>query len=72
MHAAIKKFWTKKRGYRLVGPTLIDSWEIHIPVGGPFNMFRIETVCHGDKYHYNNEWYSEAEMLKIVKMKAFA
>jgi hypothetical protein len=71
MHPDIKEFWIKA-GYTPIGghsPTYI--WEINIPMGGPLNISRIEVVCHGNKHRYNNEWYSEEEMLRIIKQKAF-
>lgn len=71
MHSEIKKFW-QDAGYTPSGgepPTYI--WEIHIPIGGPFNISLIEIVCHGNEYLFNKEWYSEEEMLRIIKQKAF-
>jgi hypothetical protein len=74
MHPEIKKFWIEA-GYILIGgqpPTYI--WEIHINLGISglgIDVYRMETVCHGNKYRFNKEWYSEEEALKIVKLKAF-
>jgi hypothetical protein len=67
MHPEIKKFW-EDAGHILHGPSLIESWEIHI---GHAPIWRIETVCHGDRHRFNGEWYSEEEMLRIIKQKAF-
>ena len=69
MHPKIKKFWISKRDHDLSwsGPVM-DIWSVFIGCG---NIRKIETVCHGDKYRFNGEWYSEEEMLKIIKMKAF-
>lgn len=71
MHPEIKDFWIKA-GHTPHGghpPTYI--WEINIHLGGPLSIYLIETVCHGNRYRYNKEWYSEEEMLKIIKLKAF-
>lgn len=71
MHPEIKEFW-EKTGHKLVGPTAIDSWEIYIKLETWLgSAFKIETVCHGDRYRFENEWYSEEEMLKLIKLKAF-
>jgi hypothetical protein len=69
MHPDIKEFWIKK-GYTPIGgtsPTYI--WEVYIDLG--MNISLIEVVCHGNKYRFNKEWYSEEEMLKLIKLKAF-
>lgn len=66
MKEEIKKFWEKKGS--VVGPTLIDSWECYLGFGP---IREIITIAHGDKYCYEKEWYSEEEMLRILKMKAF-
>jgi hypothetical protein len=69
MHPAIKEFWIKT-GHSLVGgDSIMDIWSIYIDLG--MNMFRIEVVCHGSKYRFNEEWYSEKHMLKIIQLKAF-
>ena len=70
MHPDIKSFWIKKGHTIHGGEPPMYIWSIHIDLG--MNMFRIETVCHGNKYRYNEEWYSEQEMLRIIKnMRAF-
>jgi len=71
MHPEIKKFW-EATGHKLYGPSGIQSWEIHKYLGGPLGISLIETVCHGDKYQFQNKWYSEEEMLAIIKLIAFA
>jgi hypothetical protein len=72
IHPEIKKFW-EEAGHTVVGPSLIDSWEIHISTDptGVWPLYRIEIICHGDRYRYNGQWYSEEEMLRIIKLKAF-
>lgn len=67
MHPDIKKFW-QNTGNEVVGPTLIDSYEMYIGKG----FIRIiETIYHAGKYRFNKKWYSEEEMLKIIRQKAF-
>ena len=69
MHPAIKEFWIKE-GHTLIGghpPTYI--WEVHIDL--VMSMSLIEVVCHGNRHRYKKEWYSEEEMLRIIKQKAF-
>ena len=68
MHPKIKEFWTKKRHHELVGPSFIDSWEVYIGEG---LIRKIETVAHGNRYRYENEWYTEEEMLRLIEQKAF-
>ena len=70
MHPDIKKFW-EDTGHTLHGPSLIDSWTIYVDTGGVIPIYLIETVCHGDRYRFKKEWYSEEEMLRIIKLKAF-
>jgi len=73
MHPEIKKFW-EATGHPLYGSpsSIIGIWELHIHVGGPLSISRIEIVCHGDKHRFQNKWYSEEEMLAIIKLIAFA
>jgi hypothetical protein len=67
MHPEIKKFW-EDAGHMVRGPTLINSYEIYV---GQAPIWRIETIAHGNRYRFNSEWYSEEEMLRIVRLKAF-
>lgn len=69
MHPEIKKFWEYIGS--VYGPSSIKSWEVHIPLGGPFPLSRIEVICHGDRYRYNKNWYSEEQMLRIIRLKVF-
>lgn len=69
MHPEIKKFWNDI-GHVVHGPTSMGSYEIHIP-NKNFSIYKIEIVCYGDEYRFNNRWYSEEEMFKIIKLKAF-
>jgi hypothetical protein len=69
MHPKIKEFWIKEGHTIHGGHAPMYIWELYIEVGPGISI--IETVCHGNKYRFNKEWYSEEEMLKIVKMKAF-
>jgi hypothetical protein len=67
MHPEIRKFW-EDAGHKLIGPSLIDTWEIH---RGPGPFYLIDVVCHGNRHRINKEWYSEEEMLRIIRLKAF-
>jgi len=67
MNPLIKKFW-EDAGHTVLGPSIIDSYEIHI---GPGPIRLIEMIAHGNKYRFNKQWYSEEEMLRIIKLKAF-
>ena len=67
MHPLIKKFW-EEEGHAVIGPSIIDSCEIYIGTG-PFYL--IEMVAHGNMHRFNGIWYSEEEMLKLIKMKSF-
>lgn len=71
MHPEIKKFW-EKAGHTLYHtPPPMDLWEVHIHTGGDLPIYRIETVCHGNEYRFDNHWYSESEMLRVIRLKAF-
>jgi hypothetical protein len=67
MNEEIRKFW-EATGNRISGPSIIDSYELHI---GTDSIYRIETIAHGNKYRYNKIWYTEEEMLRIIRLKAF-
>ena len=32
---------------------------------------RIDTLAFGDEHRYEGKWYSEAQMLRIIRQKAF-
>lgn len=69
MHSDIKAFWSKGGNTVMGGSPPMYLWSVYIDLG--MSMYRIETICHGDKYCYNKEWYSEEQMLRIIKQKAF-
>jgi hypothetical protein len=71
MHPTIKEFWIKSGHPPMGGGPPCHIWEVNIHLGGPLQLSRVEIVCHGDKYRYNNQWYSEEEMLRIIELKAF-
>jgi hypothetical protein len=72
MHPEIKEFW-EKEGYTFQDPSpIMDSqWASKGFKGKPSYIRQIDLLAHGDKYRFNEVWYSEEEMLRIVRMKAF-
>lgn len=84
MHPEIKKFW-REAGYTYIENedqashvTALDGEVIYLGtvtgylnLGGPFNITRMDTLAFGDQHRYKGVWYTEEQMLKIVKMKAF-
>lgn len=67
MHPDIRKFY-EDAGYTVLGPSKLSSYEIHIG-NEPFRLIKV--ICHGNKYYFNKEWYSEEKMLRIVRLKVF-
>jgi hypothetical protein len=67
MNPLIRKFW-EDAGKAVYGPNAKGSYTIYI---GAEPIFLIETIAHGDMYRFNKKWYSEEEMLRIIKIKAF-
>jgi hypothetical protein len=67
MHPEIKKFW-EDAGHTVLGPSIIETYEIHI---GPGPGRLIQMIAHGNHHRFNKKWYSEEEMLRIIKLKAF-
>lgn len=67
MNSLIRKFW-EAAGHTIYGPNGSGAYEVYI---GAKPIRKIETIYHGDKYHFNEKWYSEEEMLRIIKIKAF-
>lgn len=66
MNLLIRKFWEDIG--TVYGPSILESYEVHIG-SGPIRL--IEIVAHGNLYRFNKKWYSEEEMLRIIKIKAF-
>ena len=70
MHPDIKKFW-QNAGYD------IESGDARIQViygQGKANEFggrKIEVLMFNDEYRFESKWYSEDDMIKIIKLKAF-
>ena len=68
MHPKIRKFW-EDAGYTISENSIIDSqegWKNNNPY-----IRLLETLRHGNRYRFNGKWYSEQEMLKIIKLSAF-
>ncbi len=79
MHPDIRKFW-EDAGYVISEPGYIDSMGSRIQMGTITGykalspnpcICLIEVIAFGDKHRINGQWYSEEEMLKIIKLKAF-
>lgn len=84
MNPLIEKFW-EDTGYKIArwySPIIENTWrdlfclfkdDTFIRVVGVSKCFdgprQNEAKCH--VYYFNNKQYSENEMLKIIKMKAF-
>ena len=67
MNPIIKKFW-EDIGLTVHGPNAMDAYKVYI---GKAPIHKIEIVAHGNKYRFDKKWYSEEEMLRIIKIKAF-
>lgn len=73
MNKYIKKFW-EENGYRVQEELYGDKIEM---VAVKWNMNK--DICYIlpiynpniDEYYYENSYYSEDEMLRIIKMKIF-
>jgi hypothetical protein len=84
MHPEIKKFWTEE-GYSYIenenqessvtGPDgkviYLGTVTGHLNLGGPFNISRMDTLAFGDQHRFKGVWYSEEQMLRIIRLKAF-
>ena len=80
MHPEIKKFW-EDAGYIIEEPGYItDPNGDRIQSGTVLgykrldpnsSISRIETIAFGNQYRINNKWYSEEEMLIIIRLKVF-
>jgi hypothetical protein len=80
MHPEIKKFW-EDAGYIIEEPGYITD-----PIGdriqsgtvsgykkiGPNSCISIiETLAFGNSHRINKKWYSEEDMLRIIRLKTF-
>jgi len=84
MHPDIKKFW-QEEGYTYIenedqtsSITASDGKVIYLgtvtgylPLGGWLPISRMDTLAFGDQHRYKGVWYSEEQMLRIIKLKAF-
>ena len=80
MHPEIKKFW-ESRGKSIGGYnfSVLDVWFIrsdpaYYDQGGPPPPLKDDIIFMSTKikpYCMGKLWYSEAEMLRIIKQKAF-
>ncbi len=78
MHPEIKEFWAKIGlvDFTLSAPTQYYVVEFYnsnlcITIAEVWNGGSQDGPEQPAKYFYNNEQYSEGEMLKIIKLKAF-
>jgi hypothetical protein len=71
MHPQIKKFW-RDAGYRVEKNDITGTIYGYkgLP-GGPISISKIETLAFGNRHRFNGIWYSEEEMLRIIRLKAF-
>lgn len=79
MHPEIKKFW-ESEGYSISNEdqkmtgTVSGYKSIKVDADSQYAIIsKIETLAFGDRYRWpsNGQWYSEEEMLRIIKQKAF-
>ncbi len=84
MHPEIKKFW-QEAGYSYIENEDQTSSVIrrdgkviylgivtgHLPLDGPLPIARMDTLAFGDQHRFKEKWYSEEQMLRIIKLKAF-
>jgi hypothetical protein len=80
MHPDIKKFW-ENFGRPIGGYSFsaVDVWFVrsdpeYYDQGGPPPPLNEDIIFMNGKnnpYRMHGQWYSEEEMLKIIKMKAF-
>jgi hypothetical protein len=70
MHPEIKKFW-QDAGYRVGNDISGIIYGYKGLPGGPLSIYKIETLAFGNRHRFNGIWYSEEEMLKIIRLKAF-
>jgi len=80
MHPEIKKFW-EDAGYSVTEPGYItDPKGEQIQLGtisgykkAAYNsaVSKIETIAFGNQHRFNGKWYSEEDMLRIIRLKIF-
>jgi hypothetical protein len=81
MHPDIQKFWEEIGEVDLTLSAPIVYWVVQMRHDGKlFQQFVIAEEWNGGpqdgpeqptKYRYDEEWYSEEEMLRLIKIKAF-
>jgi uncharacterized lipoprotein len=69
IHPIIKKFW-EDQGYTISNEDQTLSATVTANKM-TWPLFTEETIAYGDQYRYENKWYSEKEMLKIIELTAF-
>lgn len=71
MHPDIRKFW-EAAGYRIENADQIGTGVVSgvKRTSSKFDVSIIEVIGFGDRHRFNKVWYSEEEMLRLIKMKA--
>lgn len=70
MHPEIKKFW-QEAGYRITNEEQVLSGVVSGIQQMSASIGRIDTLAFGDRHRFNGVWYSEEQMLRIIRLKAF-
>jgi len=84
MHPDIKQFWldsgctyieNEDQTQSVTGPDgkviYLGTVTGHFSLGGPFNISITDTLAFGDRHRYRGVWYTEEQMLRFVRLKAF-
>lgn len=70
MHPEIKKFW-EEAGWEIENENQELSGTVTATKKIDFAMGIIETIAFGNEHRYNGKWFTEEEMLRIIRMHAF-
>ena len=72
IHPEIKKFW-QECGFSIVNEDQTMSGTVtgYKHNKDYFYIRFIKTLAFGNTYRFNGQWYSEEQMLRLVKLKAF-
>jgi hypothetical protein len=71
MHPDIRKFW-EDAGYHVGIPSALTQISEGWKRTDEDSWIRLLVTCsHGKSYLFNKKWYSEKDMLKIIKLKVF-
>lgn len=70
IHPEIKKFW-EDSGYVIDNKDQVESSITRGYKSLPDGWTMLKIIAMSGSYHFNKQWYSEEQMLKIIKLKAF-